>query len=392
MTVHRRRIGLGVLLIGTALLLTGCWDRKEINDIAFVLTSSADLEEDGKIRVAYMLPLPGQMGGASGGGGGTGGGKSYYIDSEVGNTLREATQKLQLRMARKIILSHRRTVIVGEDLAKKGIGLMFDEIPRTPESRLTSFLVVAKGKGYDLLNTEPKFERFPAEAIRELAKSPQVILSTTKDIGLALGFHSDPIVTYMEAAKTQAGKKPTSEVEIAGYAQFLDDRMVGIYKNEEAFGLMWLKNKIREHLLTFPVTDHKDISILVTDGEALIKPVLQQNKIIFKVSLTALGKVREDSSTQDLNESERLHEVERMFAEQVKKNVEATIKQMQQKGTDSAQLGLIVWRHYPNAWKNSLEQQWRELFKQAEFQIEVKASITETGLINQNLIKGGDNK
>ena len=81
--------------------LTGCWDRTETNDIAFVLTSSVDLEDDGRYRVTYMLPLPGSMGGASGGGGGTAGGKSYYIDSEVGTTIRDAISKLQIRMARR---------------------------------------------------------------------------------------------------------------------------------------------------------------------------------------------------------------------------------------------------------------------------------------------------
>ena len=48
-------------------LLTGCWDRTETNDIAFVATSSVDLEDDGKYRVRLYVPLPGSMGGASGG-------------------------------------------------------------------------------------------------------------------------------------------------------------------------------------------------------------------------------------------------------------------------------------------------------------------------------------
>ncbi|MGO4269160.1 Ger(x)C family spore germination protein, partial [Paenibacillus sp. TAF58] len=145
---HRKRLFVVGIMI-TLTMLTGCWDRTETNDIAFVLTSSIDLEDDGKYRVTYMLPLPGSMGGASGGGGGTSGGKSYYIDSEVGATIREATSRLQMRMSRRLFLSHRRTIVLGEKLAKSGISIMFDEAARTPESRLTSFLVVAKGKGYD---------------------------------------------------------------------------------------------------------------------------------------------------------------------------------------------------------------------------------------------------
>ena len=73
---------------------------------------------------------------------------------------------------------------------------------------MTSFLVVTKGKGYDLLNTEPKFERFPAEVIRELAKSRQSMPTSMKDIGLSLSFNSDPIMSYLEPKERKQLKTP----------------------------------------------------------------------------------------------------------------------------------------------------------------------------------------
>jgi spore germination protein KC len=386
MANHRRIAVLGLMLV-PALLLSGCWDRTETNDLAFVLTSSVDLEDDGKYRVTYMLPLPGSMGGASGGSGGTAGGKSYYIDSEVGATMREATTKLQMRMSRRLFLSHRRTIVIGEKLAKKGIGPMLDVVPRSPETRLTNYLIVTKGKGYDLLNANPKFERFPAEAIRELARSRQAITTSTKDIGIALSFDSDPIVSYFEIKESQATKQPSQEIQIIGYGQFKGDRMVGIYKDQEVNGLMWLRNNVKEHTLTFPVDSGKDISIFVTKGTTTIKPLLQGDQVIFMVTLEASGSVREDLSDQNFAKADIIHKVERKLAEKMKKSVQSTIKQMQKEGTDSANLGLIVWRNYPNAWNNGLKTRWKDVFKQAEFRIKVEASITETGLINQNVIK-----
>jgi spore germination protein KC len=382
----KMRLLIAILLL--SLLLSGCWDRTETNDLAFVLTSAVDLEEDGKYRVSYLLPLPGQMGGASGGGGGTGGAQSYYIDSEIGKTLRDATYQLQKRIPRKLFLSHRRTVVVGEEVAKKGITQLFDDVPRLPESRLSTYLIVTKGKGYELLNTKPKFERFPAEAIRELARPPQTMPLSTKDVGIALSFHSDPIMAYLEKRKSEKGKEPTNEVEIVGYGQFLNDRMVGIYKEEAAIGLLWLKNKQMKHMETFPIQDDKNMTILVTSGTGEIRPELHNEQVTFHVRINVTGKVREDSSEQDLNQSAVIHLVEDKFAEHAKQTVEAAIKQMQREGTDSAQLGLLVWRKYPYAWKHGLETNWRDTFKKANFQIEAEASITETGLINQNVLKG----
>ena len=64
------------------LVLSGCWDRREINDVAFVLASSIDKEND-LYRVSILIPLPGNMGGGGGGGGGTGGVEPYTIETEV---------------------------------------------------------------------------------------------------------------------------------------------------------------------------------------------------------------------------------------------------------------------------------------------------------------------
>ena len=38
--------------LSISLLLTGCWDRTEINDVAFVLASAIDLDKEG-IRMTF---------------------------------------------------------------------------------------------------------------------------------------------------------------------------------------------------------------------------------------------------------------------------------------------------------------------------------------------------
>jgi spore germination protein KC len=386
--IHIRQLFLLALL---PTFLCGCWDRTETNDLAFVLTSSFDVEKDGKIRVAYLMALPGQMGGASGGGGGTSGGESYYIDSEVGSNVREASNQLQKRIPRRIFLAHRRTVIIGEEFAKKGISNLFDVIPRLPESRLNTFLVVTKGNGYNLLNTHPKFERFPAEAIRELAKPPLIMPMslTMKDVGLALSRGGDPVIPYMEAAKSQKGKSPSKEIELVGLAQFKGDKMVGIYKGDTALGIDWLNDKFQNSMVTFPMKDGKTISIRVTEGNSRITPIVKNGQVSFDINMELTGKVREDLSGQDFNEPSTVHKVERKLADFAKLKVESAIKQMQEKGTDAAGLGEIVWRNYPNDWKQGLEDRWQDLFKKATFDIKSESSITESGLINESLIKEG---
>jgi spore germination protein KC/spore germination protein len=266
---------------------------------------------------------------------------------------------------------------------------LFDTIPRLPESRLSSFLVVSKGKGYHLLNAQPKFERFSAEAIRELAKPPLTMKLTTKDIGLALSFGSDPVIAYMEVAKSKKGKHPSEEVQLIGLAQFQGDKMIGTFKEESALALTWLNNKVMDSTITFPMQEKKDISIRIIEGDCRVTPTLDKGQVSFAVDLKLIGKVREDFSDQDLNKSYVMHQVENKFSHHAKQYLQNAIKQMQESRTDSAYFGLKVKEKYPYEWKQSLKDNWRELFSKATFTIKSNSSITETGLINQNILKDG---
>lgn len=58
-----------ISLILCTSLLTGCWDREEINDVAFVIGIAADKEGD-EYRSSLQIALPGQSGASGSEGGG----------------------------------------------------------------------------------------------------------------------------------------------------------------------------------------------------------------------------------------------------------------------------------------------------------------------------------
>lgn len=82
------------------------------------------------------------------------------MDSAVGKTIREANSMIQSRMSRELYYSHHRMIVIGEQLAKEGMSDVLDIVARFPENRLTAYLVMTKGKGIELLNAQPQFERF----------------------------------------------------------------------------------------------------------------------------------------------------------------------------------------------------------------------------------------
>lgn len=101
-------------LIIVIFILTGCWSRRELNDLAIALAMGVDSSGD-QFKVSAQIVNPGEVTSVKGGGGNS----SIATYSSSGETIFEAIRKMTTKSPRKIYFSHTRLVVIGEELAKK---------------------------------------------------------------------------------------------------------------------------------------------------------------------------------------------------------------------------------------------------------------------------------
>ena len=146
----------------TALLfLSGCWDRNEINDYAFWIGTGLDLSEDGKLKKSAQIAVP--AGFKTTGEGGGGGKRANIVITATGSSIVDLEQQVQDKLPRKIFLGHRRSIFIGETLARKGITDIMDQFTRNTDTRMrTDIFVVNNGDGRDILDIKSPFNQFSA--------------------------------------------------------------------------------------------------------------------------------------------------------------------------------------------------------------------------------------
>lgn len=240
--------------------VSGCWDRREVNDLAFVIAMGLDKEPNGMYRLSVQVPLVSNLGGPTGGGGGTSGDKAYYVDSAVGKTIRDANKQIQSRMSRHLYYAHHRMIVIGEDLAKDGIRDPMDVISRFPENRLTAYLVMAKGKAIDLLNAQPQFERFSGEAMRELTKAETIAVSM-KDIAQMLNTAGVDAFLPVFAAVDSHPKGKSKEIQAVGLVTFRDAKLEAVYPSGKMSGLRWFQRSFSPFSVDIRAPDGKYLSV-----------------------------------------------------------------------------------------------------------------------------------
>ncbi|MGG5773780.1 Ger(x)C family spore germination protein [Bacillus subtilis] len=374
-----------VLPLLICILLTGCWDRTEINDIAFVVSSAIDKKKD-QYRVAMQIPLVGQLGGQTGGGGGTAGSKTWYVDSASGTTIREANNKLQTSLSRTINTSHRRTVIIGEDMARDGVAPVFDILTRNPQNRLTALILVSRGEARDILNTDVQLEQFPAEMIRELA-----IIATSRPVFLSrfmsdlVEIGSDPYAPVISASKTKPGGKGKSNLKIDGLAIFKKDRLMDIFKDEHMTAALMLLNQARqpEFIVDLP-NQMGQASIQLQKSNVSFHAAKKNGKLSMTIEIRAKGIIMENQSTYETRENDQYYIIQKALNRTIKKDVISTVHRLQKLKADPAGFQDRTIRSTATT-KNLLKKEWEEVYKDMEVHVVPIVTIEQGGVLHKTI-------
>ncbi|MFD2171289.1 Ger(x)C family spore germination protein [Tumebacillus lipolyticus] len=360
-----------VLLLLSPLGVSGCWDRIEMNDLAWVMATGIDEAEDGKIRMTLQIATP------ANGSSDSPKGKSdqFIVQSAVGKNLHDAQQKIENRMSRQLYEGHRRIILIGEDLAKRGIKNILDQYSRDPLSRLRSYILVAKDKrAQEMLQLKYPFEKAPAEAIREMALSNNGLGVTLRDFLIsATSLDISPVMGVIEA---EGGKN----MHLAGTAIFQNFQLCGYLDEKETRQLLWLRGEMANRLFTSSIPNKGEVAIEMTALQQKLEAMPEESPIKFDVKLKVRAMVHENDTPFNLLSPPNIALIEQSIAKDMEGQIAKTIAQVQQKyKADVFGFGQELHRHHPRAWRAHRDR-WEELFPTAEINVSVQIDLERTGL------------
>lgn len=366
------------------LLLSGCWDRIEINDVAFVMVSSNDFDKDGYYVGSTKIAVPSGMGGYSGKGGGGGQSQSFIIEEARGRDINEVIQNLQRKLPRRLNISHRRVLYIGERLARQGIGPILDHYSRNPTSRHIAYVLIAKGrKGSELLKLSNPLERIPGEEIRELERLTTGEIYSLRDYLIAAsGTGRVPVLGVVELTRS-VGRE---EVAIGGSAILVNDKLKGYLSADETKVMQLLQNKLKYMRISAPVPDEKgSVSMQVIKAKSAIKPFVEGDRVTIRVKLKVSGEVLENTTKLDLKKPQLLEKAQKVLQTQLQQRVQEAVEHVQEEyRADVFGFGDAIFRTRPKAWKR-LEPQWEKIFSGANIIVRAEVTIRNAGMSGKPL-------
>lgn len=368
-----------------SLFLSGCWDRKELNEIGLSIGVAIDPAERDNILLTVETVVPSNIkttGQTGGGGGGGAKGKPYTTFSAVGETIFHAVRRILDYTSRKIFYGYNQIIIINEDIAREyRLNQVLDFFFRDPELRERNWVLVTPDKAADILNTVHPLEMLPAKAIADEIKA-NTFKSKTISNDL-LHVHQMIQSKGGDVAVPVVRKDKKNQPFITGSAVFKDEKFAGYLTEIESRGVLWVLGKVRSGIVVFPWVkdDPKNkISIEIIKVSSKIIPYFRDGKPGINVKIQQIGNIGETGVQLDLEKPGTMEKIADLEEKAIKQEVEAALKAAKKYHADVFGFGNHVHIHFPKEWK-AMEDRWRdEIFPELPVNIEVKCKINQVGL------------
>ncbi|WP_267907089.1 Ger(x)C family spore germination protein [Thermaerobacillus caldiproteolyticus] len=393
-----------IVLFMSMTVLSGCWSRKELTDLAFVIAVGLDKTKDGRYMATFQVVNPGNVAGATQRGGGSGG-VPITLYKATGDNLVEASRKGSQKISRLIYYAHTNLIVIGEEMAKEGIGPLFDAMERNPQFRTTAIVVIARHRtAEEMLKILTPIDKLPAN---QMIKTLQF---TEKTWGQNISVHvgevindltsegKEPVISgFRLVGGVQEGERqtnvqesePDARLSADDLAILKDGKLVGWISGKAARGVLWGLDKIEQTVITIDWKHKQEaIAYKVVRAKTSVSADMKKGKPVVSVHIGAEGDVGEALVPLDFSDPQEIFALEKKIQKEIRQEIIKAIERAQQEKSDIFGFGEALHRSDPQEWKK-IKADWNDTyFPQLEVKVSVDASIRRTGLRNKPYMFG----
>ncbi|GLX68683.1 Ger(x)C family spore germination protein [Paenibacillus glycanilyticus] len=381
------------------LLLTGCWSRRELNELLIVLGVGVDWVDDHYV-VTYQVVNPSEISNQQK----RGDRPPSTTFQGKGRTLFEAARSVTAEAPRKIYLGHLQIYVIGEEAARRGIKESIDSAARDNEMRMDFNIIVAKGAlAEEVLKLYTPVEKLPSYSMQQSLQTseknwaPTIAVTldeainklSTQGTELALtGIHVLGNRAIGETKQNVETFMPATRFRYSGIAAFKDDKLIGWLNEKESKGYTDITNNLDSTSIVIPCGEQRYLGVEVTSSDAKLKTKVTNGKPEVEVSIRTEGNVVERTCTDvDLSDPQTIQRLQEETKKNILKNIEATVAKAKELKVDILGFGSQLGKEHPAYWEQVKDDWNEEYFPQVKVEYKLEVFIRRTGTIENSTIR-----
>lgn len=366
-----RKVVLLPALAFMLLMLTSCWNYREVNDLAIVIGAAIDkgMTENYLLTVELLE---------------VGGGQDTEVTSKAlsveGETVFDAVRKLISIERKRGYWGHIRALIVSEEIAAEDLTQVIRFFRQDAETSGDLHIIISKGcRAEDILHADiPHGTDISTslaqclESSRFLSKSPSTPLFKLSQELKSLISPTLPVVTLIKL------KDMTIPV-LSGAAVFHNKKLAGYLDGEETKAMLFLKDEIKGGVLVTR-KDPALLSLEILENNTKIKTRNDGKQLALDITVETKAAINEVTCNIEFSDPTVFDEIQRLAEEQLGKKLEDVIDKARSLRADIFGFGQKIYENNPRKWAE-ISGNYDEEFTNIRVNIDVNVDIVNTSII-----------
>ena len=379
-----------ILIILPILLLTGCQNYRELNDLAIATAIEVD-KIDNEFHLLVQVANPKNQNDAS-----SANQPQFVIYESKGKTLQEAFRNIVEESSRKIYGMHVQLLVITENIAKDDLQSMLDFFFRNVEIRKEFYVILDTTKDDNkLLKVLTPVTNLSSQSIMETLETNNKFLGISNLVtfnDLMDTFLDDnkelvlPTIymegNYEEGKNEEILKETDTETKIflGNMAIFKDEKLLGYLTKEESLTVNLLKNEIKDALITQECEKNKYTTSEITLDKTDIKIDLKKLKVT--INLKGSGTLSEYQCKGNLTKEKEINKINKDLNKYIEKMIKESITSINKKyNSDIYNLKDIIYKQDTNYYNKIKDNYYEEIFNKLTFEVKSNFELQGKGNI-----------
>lgn len=400
--MKKLKVILIIIMLMILIFATGCWGRRELNEMAIISAAGVDPYSEKELTFVYQIANPSAIAAK-----GVGSIKTpFFTHKTNGETLFSATTKASRELSRALYYGHLQAFVINSKFAEEyGLRHLLDFLYRNNEVRENIHLFVTDDQSVEnILSTQVILDNINGIAIEKNLRNayenegvvrPIELREVVSSLICEAGGVVIPLIKISpdepksNLAATQNAIMGTV-IRIEGFAVFKKDKQIGTLNPKEARALNFITDDIKKTSLVFPYKGHNHtLEILRSDTK--VTTDIKNGKPEVLIEIENQASLNDFTIPVELDDPAVINELEAITNKVIKEDVEAVIKRVQQDyQVDIFEFCYKFAQQQPKEW-NKIKDDWdKEYFVDLDVKIKVNTTITDIGMkINTFPVKIG---
>lgn len=378
---------------------TGCYNYRELNQIALTSAIGIDKSEDGEYIVTIQVLNTQKQSSESSSSGGQ---PKFILYKQRGKTLQSALRTIVSKAPRRLHVNHTDILLISEKVAKDGMKDILDFFARNVEFRKQFLVVISQDSNpEDVLQILTPLETLNSKDIKESILANVKYYGTARKVSfeqllniylnrrLQIVVPSLKVIGKADKGSSEDNIKqsiPDASIQLQPLAVFKDDKLLGYLTDQQSRAFNYVQNNIQNSIVTFNCSDNQEFTSEIISSKTSLKTNIKDKKIL--ISIKAKGSIKEFHCDMDLLNPEVIQKLQSMLNEQMEKIILKSINEVQNKyEIDIFGFEDALYKDSPKGYKKLKEQYGNELIENLEIEVSVDVKLQTKGNIVKEITR-----